>query len=443
MMKTSRRFFLPLLLAAVGGCGFRPAAEPLPRPVGPWTVILYFGLDNYQFGTFPTDLGGLTDNLAGGASFMARPQTPIIFLYDGGGIGDTKILELAGRTLLDDQGAVIPLTGPNAHEVNYGDPEIMARFIIWAAKNFPARHYLLGLCHHYGWQGYNTDENSPGPLGMDIITLPEHARAMAEVKAAGVKIDLIWFEACSITMLETLYQYAADADFVIGNEDTIDFYAQLRRLSGMMAWLRENPAATPEELAKELVRQIPLITPSLLTNQFLPLQYVSMKKSPGGKAPLSRLGSSWSPTQFAFKGPEVQAAANALDHLARLLLSDLPRYRPALISARARAKEYSLCPWYVDLHDFVGLLAAHADDPQISTAVQTVQTAIDQSIFAKKILPRDRRHHGVLILFPLSREEWENEKINRFAPANRYSDLAFARDTAWDEFLENFFKIQE
>jgi len=405
------------------------------RPRGSWTVILYFGVDNYQFGTFPTDLWGLTDNIVAGASSLARPDSPILLLYDGAKVGDSRIFELSTKGVIDDRGAVIPASG----EVNYGEADVMSKFIIWAARMYPADHYLLGLCHHYGWQGYNTDESSPGPMGMDIITLPEHAAAMRKVREAGIKIDVIWFEACSITMIETLYQYAGDADYVVGNEDTIDFYEEILRVPGMMAWMRKYPGASPEELARELVDQVPMITPSLITNQFLPLQYVSARKTPGGKASLDRLGSVWLPTQFAFEGAKVPAAARAVDRLSEVLLDDLDRRRPALGRARARAKEYTLCPWYVDLYDLCRLLAEETDDPEVRAACQEVMAAVEGSVFARKTMRVDKRHHGVLILFPLTPEEWEAERTNRFDPENRYLDLAFARDTGWDELLEAYF----
>jgi hypothetical protein len=419
-------------------CKFQPAMESGDVPRGPWTVILYFGVDNYQFGTFPTDLWGLTDNLTAGASSLARPDTPILLLYDGCKKGDSKILELSSRTVIDDRGAVIP----GSREVNYGDPGVMAAFIIWAAENYPADHYLLGLCHHYGWQGYNTDENSPGPMGMDIITMPEHDQAMRRVREAGIKIDVIWFEACSITMIETLYQYGMDADYVVGNQDTIDFYEEILRVPGMMAWMRNHPDASPEELARALVDKVPMITPSLITNQLMPLQYVSARKTPGGKASLDRLGSVWLPTQFAFEGSRVPAAARAVDRLAKIMEADLDRLRPAIERSRKKSKEYTLCPWYVDLYDLCRLLHEETDDPEVRAACREVMAAVEASVFAKKTLRMDRKHHGVLILFPLTAGEWEAERTNRFDPENRYADLAFAQDTRWDEFLEAYLWLE-
>jgi len=430
----SLAFSLVLGLAA---CSFRPAAlEPLPPEPFPWTVILYFGVDNVQFGAFPTDLWGLTDHLLAGGAALMRPQVPVVMLYDGTQIGDSQIIELSRRTAVDDQGEVIP---SDTREVNYGDPATMARFILWAARRYPARHYLLGLCHHYGWVGYNTDERSPGPLGMDILTLAEHGQAMDRVRAAGVQIDVIWFEACSITMLESLYRYGQDAQFVVGNEDTIDFYELVTRVVRMVRWLSRHSEATPEEVAERLVAATPVLTPALAWNQLTPLTYSINPKSPGYRKGKPLWPQLWLPTQFAFSGPAVLEVAPALDRLARALLQELPGSRPVILQAREQAREYTLSPEYVDLVDFCEQLKRQDLGPEVESACLEVKQAVEGAVAAAKKFKNDRRHHGVLILFPARGPEYRRAIANPFDPADHYSNLQLARDTQWDEFLAEFF----
>lgn len=433
-----RRSLAFSLVLGLAGCSFRPAGlEPLPPEPYPWTVILYFGVDNVQFGSFPTDLWGLTDNLlAGGASLM-RPQLPVVMLYDGTRTGDSKIIELSRRAVLDDRGEVIP---PETREVNYGDPATMARFILWAARRYPARHYLLGLCHHYGWVGYNTDERSPGPLGMDILTLAEHGRAMDQVKAAGVKMDVIWFEACSITMLETLYRYGQDAEFVVGNEDTIDFYELVTRAGRMVRWLSRHSEATPEEVAKRLVAVAPVLTPALAWNWLTPFLYSINPQSPGHRRGEVTAPGFWLPTQFAFSGAQVEKVAPALDRLARALLQELPGNRPAILRAREQAREYTLSPEYVDLVDLCAQLKRSALGPEVESACQEVSQTVEAAVAAAKKFKSDRRHHGILILFPADARDHRRAIQNPFDPADHYSDLQLARDTHWDEFLAQLWR---
>lgn len=437
------RIAIAALVLAMCSCTFHPEVRRPGAAGGPagseWTVILYFGMDNIQFGSFPTDLWGLTDNLFAGGSAVSRPDFPIIMLYDGMGEGDSRIINLGDRTIIDDRGRVIE---PEAREVNYGDPETMADFIIWAAENFPARHYLLGLCHHYGWKGYNTDETSPGPIHMDILTMPEHAQAMRKVRDAGVRIDVIWFEACSINMIETLYQYGHDADFVVGNEDTIDFFELVTRPFRVLASIRKDPLMSPRRIAEVLVEKTPMATPSLLINQLTPYSFALNPKSPGEKARLERLNDLWLPTQYAFSGEGVKEAAREVDRLAGLLIERLDEEKPDIEAARKAAREYSLSPWYIDLWDFCDLLGKRTRSEEVASACAAVKQAIDRSVAAEKKISFDRRHHGMLIQFPLTADEHRSQTANEFDTNNSYSDLAFARDTLWDEFMGLYFAYE-
>jgi len=435
-MKKSIRFFLMLFVfGSASFCNFKPKMTAPAANQSSWTVILYASIDNIQFGSFPTDLWGMTDNLLAGLGTITKPKVPVIILYDGTKKGDSRILALHLRRPIDDQGEVIGENG----EVNYGDPETMARFIIWTAQHFPAQHYLLGLCHHYGWKGYNTDENSPGPLGMDILTLPEHALALEMVREKGVVLDVIWFEACSITMLETLYQYSRDARFVVGNEDTIDFYEEFNRPIRALRAISKNPGMTPEEVAIMMVDKTPLFTPSLVSNQFLPYSFALNPKSPGDRPELKRMGDLWQPTQFAFSSQGVMEVKLALDQLCQYLLDNLNGLYPRIQKARKNAKEYTLYPWYVDLWDFADLLEKSSQDQKLKILCLNLKQKINGSLVAQK-KPRSAKHyHGILIMFPIDRKEFERETINQFADNNSYFDLQFSKEGLWDDFLKAYF----
>jgi len=435
-MKTTRLILTALLICGLGSsCFWRPKLADQPEKFSPWTIILYMSIDNVQFGSFPTDLWGNTEKILTGLGKRSGSQIPIIILYDGAKAGDSKIIALHLGEEIDDQGEIIP----ESREVNYGDPEMMAKFIIWTAQHYPARHYLLGLAHHYGWKGYNTDESSPGPLGMDILTQPEHAQAMEWVRASGVNIDIIWFEACSITMLETLYQYALDAEYVVGNEDTIDFYEEFTRPIRVINSVSKNPDLTPKELAGLLVEKTPMLTPSLLSNQFTPYTFALNPRSPGAKPELERLGDVWQPTQFAFSSNGVMEAKGALDQLAIYLIEHLDQLQPAIAKARAQAKEYTLYPWYIDLWDFAEGLEKSTEDRQLEILCRNLKEKIDWSITARKKPKTAKRYHGILIMFPIDRKEFERETRNEFAPEVSYFDLRFSRDGEWDDFLRAYF----
>jgi len=429
-----------ILLASISllgfSCFFRTKSSQQTKNPSEWTVILYMSIDNIQFGTFPTDLWGNTEKILTSLGGRSNSPVPIIILYDGGKVGDSKIIAVHLGQVIDDHGEVIP----GNKEVNYGDPETMSRFIIWTARQFPAKNYLLGFAHHYGWKGYNTDESSPGPLKMDIMTQAEHKQAMERVRAAGVPIRVIWFEACSATMLETLYQYAQDAEYVVGNEDTIDFYEEFTRPVRVINELSKNPGLEPKELAALLVNKTPLLTPSLITNQLTPYNFALNPKSPGTRPELKRLGDLWQPTQFAFSSTGVMEVKLALDQLSIYLIEHLEQCKPGIQKARGQAKEYTLYPWYVDLWDFADLLEKSSDDRTLKILCDNLKQKIDRSVVAQKKPKSAKHYHGILIMFPVSRQEFERETHDEFAPEISYFDLEFSRQGKWDDFLQVYFK---
>lgn len=400
----------------------------------PWSIAVYGSWDNMQFGLFPSDLWGVSRKLLGRLGRHAPPEIPLVLLYDGLTPGDSELIDLRTNKALDDTAFVID---PATREVNYGDWHTLTHFLIWMHRTFPSRHFLLGFGHHYGWEGFNTDESSPGARSMDILTMPEYRRAMTEARKAGVHVDVQWFEACACTMIETLYEYAPFSTFVVGNEDTVDFFDMAIRFPRVLDGLRDYLDMSPEEAAELLVYTYPLYTPSYLINQLIPFEFILNPRSPSTRGELGLRR--WSPTQFAVDCRRIPDVAHAVDELAACLLREIPRHRAAVLKAQRKAQKYTLMPWYVDLYDWAERLEKISIDPALREHCQAVISAVTQAIRASKKHKSDRRRHGILILLPASSQRWRTEQINEFDPSTSYYDLNFARDTHWDEFLDELF----
>ena len=91
--------------------------------------------------------------------------------------------------------------------------------------------------------------------------------------------------------------------------------------------------------------------------------------------------------------------------------------------------------------DLCEQLRRQALGPEIESACLEVQQAVEAAVAAAKKFQNDRRHHGVLILFPARGPEYRRAIENPFDPADHYSNLQLARDTQWDEFLAEFFAL--
>ena len=95
------------------------------------------------------------------------------------------------------------------------NPDTLSDFIKWSIENFPADRYMLVLWDHGGGTmgGFGYDENFP----QDILTISELARG---VEQAGVKLDLISFDACLMGTLEVAVAFEQTADYLLASEES-------------------------------------------------------------------------------------------------------------------------------------------------------------------------------------------------------------------------------
>jgi hypothetical protein len=412
----------PLIAASKSG-------EIRTEPKYPWVIIAYVSLDNIQFGTFPSDLWGITEYILRIASLVVPESPPCILLYDGMTDGDSKIYSMGEKKVIDDEGAVIP----QSNEVNYGDPDTMANFVIWAAREYPAQHYLLMMCHNYGWEGFNTDESSPGAPGgngMDIITEVECRYALQKIDEAGVHIDVLFMDACEFTMLENLYQIAPYVDYIVGFEDLMTFDGMIPQILIPYLKISANPNISPEEVAIALTKSFPPITLMTLFSEFSSIYPGALMAELFGA-----IGGHISmPCCFAIKTSEIEAIAAATDLLAATL-----RYDIGLLSTARDAREgvrvFPIFPWIVDLCDFAERLYHGTDDEVVKSRCLNLMDAINSAIIEESKLLIDRGAHGISINFPNSKSEYSRSMQNYFDPSCTYYELEFAKDTQWDEFV--------
>jgi len=102
--------------------------------------------------------------------------------------------------------------------VNTGDPEVLADFLAWAIKEYPAAHYALIFNDHgSSWPGVGAD----GSHGNDQLTLPELQQGIsAGLEAAGLdKLDLVGFDACLMASYETASLLQTVADRMLSSEE--------------------------------------------------------------------------------------------------------------------------------------------------------------------------------------------------------------------------------
>lgn len=130
------------------------------------------------------------------------------------------------------------------------EPETLTDFIVWAKKNYPADRYMLVLWDHGGGfaSGYGMDDLNKRQDGEDIMSASEIIKAIGD---AGVKFDLIGFDACLMQNVEYANALEPYADYYLASEETEPgtgwFY------TAGFGKLAEDPTLSTEEFGKAMV----------------------------------------------------------------------------------------------------------------------------------------------------------------------------------------------
>ncbi|WP_303791038.1 clostripain-related cysteine peptidase [Ruminococcus flavefaciens] len=96
------------------------------------------------------------------------------------------------------------------------DPNNLASFIQFCAKNFPANRNELILWDHGGGSvtGYGYDEKNKNSGSMSLEGVDQ------ALKSGGVKFDFVGFDACLMATAETALMLNEHADYLIASEET-------------------------------------------------------------------------------------------------------------------------------------------------------------------------------------------------------------------------------
>ncbi|MBV8063832.1 MAG: hypothetical protein JOY51_09555 [Nevskia sp.] len=383
-----------------------------------WTIMVHMAAEN---NLEPNGIDNINQMEAG----LTASDVNVLVLFDGNQQGDSKIYKIQhdpdgmNQTIIspvvDDQNAVIP----PSHEIDSGDPAVLAKFVAWSVQNYPAQHYMLAIWDHgsglflngtngtrrcvpgggYTSQGFAWDDNG-GHMDikdLNAILAPVHA-------ATGRPIDVLGFDACLMAHVETGYQVKDLANYLVGSEKTEpaagwDYQAWLAAISN-------NPTISPADVAAAEVdaygafytRNSDVVTQSATDLRALDQQLV----------------------------PAISAFAQALQ-------AALPTGRAAILDARGHSESYenSDC---VDLYHFAGLVLGEPGLPVVLKAsAQAVMQALQATVIRNYHTPGDSsgvaNAHGLVIYFPTPDTGYN-------ATYDDPAQIAFSGTGAWRSFLK-------
>jgi hypothetical protein len=322
---------------------------------------------------------------------------------------------------------------------NTGDPQVATDFFVWAMRNYPADRYLASFWNHGGGIDETDVYARARAMGLGAVDAG-HSRAIASgpyrhalfsstVEAAvrrrgiayddtardfldntelknvlqrvtadtGRTIDVLGFDACLMNMLEIGYQLRQYAGYSVGSEQTEP--AEGWPYDTVLGDLDANPSMSAAELGAAIVKR-----------------YAESYKSGDVTQSLLDLGRS-------------QEIAQAVDRLAKALIAVVqePAGYAAITKAAHAAQHYEYAD-FQDLYDLCAQLQTRVSAIAAKDAAgATMSALVGASPFVAAEAHKGSgvaRSHGASIYFPTARDVQV-----------AYSNLDFAKATAWGDFL--------
>lgn len=358
--------------------------------------------------------------------------------YEGGfdGDGDWTTARRFLVTQDDDLSALASEEIEDLGEIDSGAPETLVDFAVWAMTTYPARKYALILSDHgAGWVGgWNDDAPNDG----SSLTINEIDQALAEILAeTGVAyFDLVGFDACLMSQVEALAGVAPYARYAVASQETEPAigwaYAEL------LGSLENKPGQSGRELAKTIVasyiaEDVRIQDDEARSDYVLDVYGTEEAVDPDELAELE----SQSVTLTAVDLTRFPALIEALNEFAYALTEVDPE---AIARARTYAQTFEsvfgeeLPSPYLDLGNFVGLVAELAQSKELTAAARTLNRAYVAAILAEKHGPGRPGASGFSIFFPvpelLTAVGTELSELSYTGYASR-----FAGASLWDDFL--------
>jgi hypothetical protein len=205
----------------------------LPPPAPPWLVLLYLAGDDLGSQSLSEPLADLVGRLGS----LHNRNVRVVALFDGNQEGDSQIfLREPGAEGL--QLLAPPPTLPG-REWDSGSVATFKNFVRWALDSYPgSRHTMLAIVDHGG--GWAPDFGEPGQSESDLafqaggwrglsidassgssLSTRDTGAALDGLLDDGERFDIIFFDACLMGMIESLYEVQQHSDYLIAGQNLL------------------------------------------------------------------------------------------------------------------------------------------------------------------------------------------------------------------------------
>lgn len=254
---------------------FQVVVEPPP-----WLVMLYLAGDDIDRqspnGALDRSLYEPINDLESRLNTMPyNPAMRLVVLIDGNeqlvdGRGDSRVKVRERDAWVDVTTSIIeggPWFFPPSRELDTGSPTTLRNFIAWSRNHYQGATYsMLALVDHGGGWAPDTDDAVGQPLGRRYVQAGSWRGMSLDLTSPGgsslstrdtgealdglTPFDVIFLDACSMSMIESAYEIRNAAQYMIAGQNLL--FAELPYDDYLNA---EALGATtqPEQLARSIV----------------------------------------------------------------------------------------------------------------------------------------------------------------------------------------------
>ena len=329
-----------------------------------------------------------------------------------------------------------------------GTGKTLKDFVTWGVSAYPADNYMLVIWDH--GQGYRLQLTSlratraifgtrnaiqvmngpsssqipPAVGGVKSVSYDEDTNHILynrdiedslKTSLNGNKLQVLSFDACLMSMIETAYAMRDVSSFFVGSEEEEpgNGWNYERFLSALVA----NPGYTPAQVSTLVV---------------------SSYAAEYGSSPLQT-------TMAAFDQGKVVAVANAISAFAAAIQPLLQTNFMAFKQARAGVNSYgasSPTKVSVDLMLFTSRLATAYGVPNLTDKAQKIQDLLSTAIlkaYASQSIITNYGSNGIAIFFPQSAADFDNDPDSSgYDRANTLFPIEFVNDEDWSLLVQKF-----
>jgi hypothetical protein len=397
----------------------RSSAPALAQGGQTWTVLVYLHADHNLWTNALFDLLEMQQvGSTNGVRFVVQIDAPAPGSDDTNGFesfnGGLRALVTRSPTNAQSRatanGAVPALQVlERLPEQNSDDPRVLAEFINWGMRRFPADRYGVVLWDHGGqWDGGFGGDESSGGNGMATWQVREGLEAgMAQARVG--RLDFLGLDTCLMGGAEMLYEYGDLANVYIASPE-ID-YGDGWDYTAVFGLLRNNPGVSSREFGRAEVG-------------FFDAHHQ------GSRPDLDYRAHAAYDTALM---PELRGAINAF--VASALQST---DRNALLQARSRVTEYRFNPSrpnaprpYVDIGQYGALVAQLSSDAGLARAGQNLAAAVNRIVIDKSLGNKVKSALGLAVWLPNDPSRPNPRELAAYTGA-----LKMAKSVNWNAFID-------